>query len=79
MINEKEEWVQQNLIYAHTTSSQHQSFNLLQDYCSEIISKNPGLFFKSNDITMIEKSMLITMLERDDLELKEIDIWDMKN
>src|SRR5439155_11779791 len=28
-------------------------------------------------ITMIEKYMLITMLERDDLELKEIDIWDI--
>ena len=65
MIAEEEEWIQENFVYIQKFSSEHISFNLFQDYCSEIISKNPGLFFKSNDITMIEKSMLITMLERD--------------
>ena len=76
LIVEKKEWIEQNLVYTHKISSHHQLFNLLHNYCSELFDGNPTLFLKSNDFTMIEKSMLISILERDDLELEEIDIWD---
>src|SRR5437763_10452546 len=72
LIVKKKEWIKQNLVYTHKISSHHQSFSLLHNHCSE----NPALFLKSNDFTMIEKSVLITILERDDLKLEEIDIWD---
>ena len=76
LIVEKKEWIKQNLIYVHEISSHHQLFNVLYNYCSELINENPTLFLKSNDFTIIEKSMLISILEKDDLELEEIDIWD---
>ena len=76
LISEKKEWIEQNLVYTHKISSYHQLFNLLHNYCSELINEDPTLFLKSNDFIMIEKSMLMTILERDDLELGEIDIWD---
>src|SRR6185369_17195403 len=72
----EKEWIKQNLIYIHKISSYHQSLNFLYGYCNELINENPTLFLKSNDLTTIEKSMFMTILERDDLELKEIDIWD---
>src|SRR5205085_133811 len=52
--------------------SHHQSFSLLHNHCNE----NPAFFLKSNDFTMIEKSIFISILERDDLKLEEIDVWD---
>src|SRR2546429_3240393 len=76
LLMEEEEWVQKNLIHIQKISSEHKSFNLLQDHCNGLITNNPGLFLKSNDITDIEKSMLLTILESDFLELNEIKIWD---
>src|SRR6266513_6491967 len=76
LIVEKKEWIEQNLIYTHKISSHHQLFNVLHNYCSEIINENPEPFLKSNDFTTIEKSMLMAILERDDLRLEEIDVWD---
>ena len=74
LITEEKEWVQENLVYIHEFSSKHKSFNLLQDYLCELINNNPGLFLKSNNIATIEKSMLLTILKSDFLELDEIKI-----
>src|SRR5436305_10212814 len=65
LIVEKKEWIEQNLVYIHKISSHHQLFNVLHNYCSEIINKNPEPFLKSNDFTTIEKSMLMAILKRD--------------
>src|SRR5439155_19961227 len=44
--------------------------------CIELIINNPGLFLESNNnIATIEKSMLLTILKSDLLELDEIKIW----
>ena len=74
LIIEKKEWVHLNIIYIHKISSKHQSFNLLQDYSNKLFSESPELFLKSNDISTIEKTMFISILERDGLEFNEIDI-----
>ena len=76
LIKEKNEWILQNLIYIHRISSRHQFFSLIQDYCNTLVCESPEVFLKSNDITEIEKTMLISILERGDLELNEIDVWD---
>src|SRR5438128_8921591 len=34
------------------------------------------MFLKSGDISTIEKKVLVSILERDNLKLEEIDIWD---
>ena len=46
LINEKKVWIQQNLIYVHKTSSKHQLFSLLQNYCEKVICENPEEFLK---------------------------------
>src|SRR6266511_98190 len=76
LLIDHKEWIQQNLIYFYKISSKHQTFNLLQDYCNKLIDNNPELLLNSGDMVSIEKSMLITILERDDLGLDEINIWD---
>src|SRR5437660_10056371 len=78
LIKEEKEWIQEkNLIDIYEISSKHQSFNLLQDYCNELIyHDNADLLLKSKGIVVTEKPMLMTILKKDDLELREIDIWD---
>ena len=76
LIKEEKEWIQENLIHAHKFSSQYQSFNLLQDYCETLLYDNPELTLKSCDIAIIEKPMFISILKKDDLKLREINIWD---
>src|SRR6266511_6191122 len=75
LLIEHKEWIQQNLIYFYKFSSKHQTFNLLQSYCNELIDDNPVLLLNSSDMVSIEKSMLIAILKKDDLGLDEINIW----
>src|SRR5947208_17167919 len=76
LIKEEKEWNQENLIDIYKISSQHQSFNLLQDYCDGLFYDNAELLLKSSDIAIIEKPMFMSILKKDDLESREIDIWD---
>src|SRR5205085_8293483 len=77
LIKEEKEWIQENLIDIYKISSQYQSYNLLQDFCDELIyHDNAELLLKSEDIAIIEKPMFMYILKKDDLELREIDIWD---
>src|SRR6185369_11644061 len=41
LLIEHKEWIQQNLIYFYKISSKHETFNLLQGYCNELIDDNP--------------------------------------
>src|SRR6266511_3696616 len=75
LIKEEKEWIQENLIYINKFSFKHQSFNLLQDYCNELICENPDIVLNSNNVATIEKSMLVSILKREDLKMDEIDIW----
>src|SRR6266545_2785267 len=43
---------------------------------NELIEDKPESLLNSNDMVSIEKSMLITILKKDDLGLGEINIWD---
>src|SRR5205085_6663509 len=63
LLDQHKEWIQQNLIYFYKISSKHQqTFDLLQDYCNELIDYNPGMLLNSGDMVSIEKSMLIAIL-----------------
>src|SRR4051794_33648111 len=78
LIIEKKKWIQQNLMYVHKTSLKHQLFGLLRDHCNKLICEDPEVLLKSNDddVTIIEKSILVSILNKDDLDLDEIYVWD---
>src|SRR6266540_1831582 len=67
LISEEKEWIQQSLIDIYKVYSNHQSFNLLRDYCSMLLYDNPESVLKSDDIVTIEKPMFISILKKDDL------------
>src|SRR5437764_6291538 len=55
LINKEKEWIRENLIDVYKFYSQHQSFNLLQDYCNILFYDNPESWLKSDHVVIIEK------------------------
>ncbi len=55
---------------------QHETFETLKDYCLEIISEEPRILFASQKFPSLEKSIIDMIFQRDDLNMKEIDIWE---
>ncbi|EXX51721.1 hypothetical protein GLOIN_2v1766367 [Rhizophagus irregularis DAOM 181602=DAOM 197198] len=55
---------------------QHEPFEDLKNYCLEIISENPRMLFSSEKFPSLEKPIITMILQRDDLNMEEIDIWD---
>ncbi|RGB28379.1 hypothetical protein C1646_354542 [Rhizophagus diaphanus] len=62
------------LIYR--TSLQSNSLLVLQQYCISFMAKSPEKVFKSLDFTSLPENSLISLIKRDDLQMKEIEIWE---
>ncbi|GBB99735.1 hypothetical protein RclHR1_03610011 [Rhizophagus clarus] len=55
---------------------EYEHFNILRDYCLEFIGKNSEIVFESSKFLLIEKSILIKLLQMDNLEVQdEYEIW----
>ncbi|RHZ75516.1 hypothetical protein Glove_213g203 [Diversispora epigaea] len=57
-------------------SNKYNEFKGLNQFYNDIISKHPNLIFESEDFTSLQEAALISILERDNLQLEEIKIWD---
>ncbi|RHZ48296.1 hypothetical protein Glove_553g56 [Diversispora epigaea] len=57
-------------------SSFQTDFKALQNYCNDIIAKHPNLIFESNDFNTLPEAALVSIIQRDDLQLEESKIWD---
>jgi hypothetical protein len=68
-------WFRRNLVKIHRISSQHEAFQKLKSTCEEIIQKDSSTFLRSKDIGDLDESILIKLLKSDNLDLKEIEIW----
>ncbi|RHZ48303.1 hypothetical protein Glove_553g34 [Diversispora epigaea] len=51
-------------------------FKALQNFCDDIIAKHPNLIFESNDFNTLPEAALVSIIQRDDLQLEESKIWD---
>ncbi|KAF0508118.1 kelch-like protein 17 [Gigaspora margarita] len=55
--------------------NRHEAFNELKKVSLEIIFENPELLFNSGEFVSLEKDVLALILKRDDLDMKETEIW----
>ncbi|CAB4383037.1 unnamed protein product [Rhizophagus irregularis] len=72
MIQNRQTWLQQNIVQVLHTIFRHETCSKLQDYCMEIISNDPKFLFESEDYLSLDTHVLVSLLERDDLEMDEI-------
>ncbi|POG60560.1 hypothetical protein GLOIN_2v1712047 [Rhizophagus irregularis DAOM 181602=DAOM 197198] len=76
LINNKVKWMEQHFGLAYRTSFQSNSLLELQQFCIDCITKLPQQIFKSFDVTIFSEKSLISLIKRDDLQMREIEIWE---
>ncbi|RIA83819.1 BTB/POZ protein [Glomus cerebriforme] len=75
LIKNESSWIKQNFIYVHEIIFQHDTFIYLKEFWNNTILKEPRLLFEAKNFSEFEESSLIEILEMDDLNIEEIDIW----
>ncbi|RHZ44428.1 hypothetical protein Glove_726g2 [Diversispora epigaea] len=58
------------------TTNRCNEFKGLNRFYNDIITKHPNLIFEYEDFTSLQEAALISILEKDNLQLEEIEIWD---
>ena len=75
LIENKTNWLEQNFSLVYQTSFEHNSFSKLREFCTDVITNDPDKIFKSADFTLISEKSLITLIQNDNLQMSEVQIW----
>ncbi|GBC06771.1 hypothetical protein RclHR1_07030001 [Rhizophagus clarus] len=76
LIKNKANWMEQNFNLIYQTSFENDSFLELQKYCTNLISKEPNKIFDSVDFSTIPEKLLVTIIQSDNRQISEIQIWE---
>jgi len=76
LIENKVEWMEQHFGLTYQTSFQSNSLLELQNFCTDYMTKFPQKIFKSLDFTSLSEKSLISLIKRDDLQMKEVEVWE---
>ncbi|KAG9285682.1 hypothetical protein G9A89_002249 [Geosiphon pyriformis] len=76
VITSDNKWLLRRLVEVFQLCTQFQSFSKLREYCVQTISGNPQSFFKSPEFLSLDENSLVSLLQRSDLAMEEIDVWD---
>ncbi|RGB25088.1 hypothetical protein C1646_747506 [Rhizophagus diaphanus] len=68
--------MEQNFELIHRTSFQSNSLLQLQQFCTDFMVNSPEKIFKSLDFTSLPEKSLVQLIKRDDLQMKEIEVWE---
>ncbi|RHZ60512.1 hypothetical protein Glove_352g58 [Diversispora epigaea] len=74
LIEIKSSWLRTHFSLVYNSIFTGNNLKNLEKFCIDIVVKYPNLVFE--DFTSIQESVLISILERDDLNLEEIKIWE---
>ncbi|GBB96610.1 hypothetical protein RclHR1_00280002 [Rhizophagus clarus] len=75
LIENKENWVEQNFNLIYQTSLENDSFLDLQMFCGELISKQPEKIFESPNFISISEKVLISLVHHDKIQMNEVQVW----
>ncbi|EXX59130.1 hypothetical protein RirG_191670 [Rhizophagus irregularis DAOM 197198w] len=76
LIKNKVDWMEQHFELIYQTGFQSNSLLNLQNFCTNCMTKSPHKIFNSFDFTSLSEKSLISLIKKDDLQMKEIEIWD---
>ncbi|RHZ80962.1 hypothetical protein Glove_130g154 [Diversispora epigaea] len=76
LIEDKASWLKTHFSFVYHTVFDKENFKNLEKFCNDIVVKYPNLIFDGSDFTSLSESALVSLLKRDDLQMKEIKIWD---
>ncbi|RHZ46457.1 hypothetical protein Glove_621g26 [Diversispora epigaea] len=76
LIEIKGTWLKTHFSLIYNSIFSRNSFKKLENFCNDIVVKYPNLIFDSDDFASLKESALVFLLERDDLQMEEVKIWD---
>ncbi|GBC11628.2 BTB/POZ protein [Rhizophagus irregularis DAOM 181602=DAOM 197198] len=76
LIENNSEWLEQHFELTHRTSFQSNSLSELQNFCTNLMAESPDKIFKSIDFTSLPEKSLISLIKRDDLHMREVEVWE---
>jgi hypothetical protein len=76
LIENKSKWIEQNFELTHRISFKSDNLLGIQQYCTKLMTKFPEKIFNSFDFTSLTEKSLIKLIKRDDLKMKEIEVWE---
>ncbi|RIA97016.1 hypothetical protein C1645_802084 [Glomus cerebriforme] len=76
IITYERDWIQKHLANnIFVTSYKYESFTKLWKYFCELLAQQPNTIFTSSSFILLNKSILLDFIKREDLNIKEIEIW----
>ncbi|RHZ73538.1 hypothetical protein Glove_230g212 [Diversispora epigaea] len=76
LIEFKTSWLKTHFPFVYHSIFKNNKFENLKKCCNDIVARYPKLIFESTEFTSFGESVLVSILERDDLQMKESLIWD---
>ncbi|RHZ85527.1 hypothetical protein Glove_64g65 [Diversispora epigaea] len=76
LIESEDSWLRIHFSHIYRSIFDSNEFKDLKKFYSDIIVNQPDLIFESEDFTSLQETALVSILQRDDLKIKEIKIWD---
>src|SRR5205823_3921730 len=76
LIKNKKNWMEQNFNLVYQTSFENDSFLKLQNFCTELMSKEPEKIFKSIDFISISEKSLISLIQHENFQMSDIQVWE---
>ncbi|RGB43455.1 hypothetical protein C1646_518763 [Rhizophagus diaphanus] len=67
--------MEQNVNLIYQTCFENDSFLELQNFCTNLTSEEPDKIFKSLNFASIPEKLLITIIQSDNLQMEEIQVW----
>ena len=68
--------MEQNFDLIYQTSFENDSFLKLQNFCTELMSKEPEKIFKSIDFISISEKSLISLIQHENFQMSDIQVWE---
>ncbi|GES98947.1 carbohydrate-binding module family 13 protein [Rhizophagus clarus] len=76
LIKNEASWMELNFNEIYRISFENDSFLELQNYCNDLISKEPDKIFKSLDYSSTPENLLIKLIQSDNVKMSEIKVWE---
>ncbi|GBB93220.1 hypothetical protein RclHR1_21300003 [Rhizophagus clarus] len=76
LIKNKKIWMEQNFNLIYQTSFENNSFLNLQNFCKEIMIKEPEKVFNSINFNSISEKCLVSLIQHENSQMNVIQVWE---
>ncbi|GES93542.1 hypothetical protein GLOIN_2v1782772 [Rhizophagus clarus] len=76
LIQRESEWIVQHFGIVQQISSNSNNLLELQELCTNLMAQSPEKILMSFNFTSLSEKSLISLIKRDDLQMKEVEVWD---